>query len=196
VRNCCASQACALAVQALLANIAAMYGVYHGPDGLTEIATRVAGLARVVAAGAEKLGHSVARDAPFFDTVCITPKGGDAAAVCDAAVKLGMNFRQLDDKRVTISIDETTTVEDADDILKALAGGGGAGASVESLAGGVELDFGDFKLSSTFMQHKIFNIMKSEHDLLRYLKTLENRDMSLVHSMIPLGAHSLLTAAR
>ena len=73
-------------LQALLANIAGMYGVYHGPDGLLEIATRCHALAGIVAAGAEKLGHSVARDAPFFDTVCISPSGGGAAEVVQAPV--------------------------------------------------------------------------------------------------------------
>lgn len=175
-------------LQALLANIAAMYAVYHGPKGLTTIANRCHAFAGIVAAGAEKLGHSVARDAPFFDTVCITAKSGDAAALCRAAEAGGMNFRQLDASRITIAVDETTTAADADAILAALNGGAAAPFSAESLAGGVSGDLGAHARTSPFLRHKIFNTMNSEHDLLRYLKTLENRDLSLVHSMIPLGS--------
>ena len=149
-----------------------MYGVYHGPDGLKEIATRCHALAGIVAAGAEKLGHRVARDAPFFDTVCITPSDGDSAAVCKNAQAMGMNFRPLDGKRVTIAIDETTTVDDVDDILAALNGQKPPDFSAESLAGDVQVDLGSFARQSAFMQHKIFNTMRSEHDCLRYLKAL------------------------
>jgi glycine dehydrogenase len=174
--------------QALLANIAAMYGVYHGPSGLTEIATRCHSLAAIVAAGAEKLGHTVERHAPFFDTVCITPVRGSAAAACAAAEDLYMNFRLLDDERITISVDETTTVDDVDVIFAALNGGKDAPFTAESLAPSVDAPLGALARTSAFMQHKIFNSMKSEHDLLRYLKVLENRDLSLCHSMMPLGS--------
>ena len=183
------SASAAVAVQALLANIAGMYGVYHGPDGLLTIARRTAALARTVAAGAEAAGHSVARGAPFFDTVCVSVKGGDAAAVCAEARKLRMNFRPLDGKRVTIALDETTTLEDVDDILAALNGGRRADKGAAALAADVEVDdLGEFARQGKFMQHTIFNSMRSEHDLLRYLKMLENRDLSLCHSMIPLGS--------
>ena len=172
-----------------------MYAVYHGPKGLTTIANRCHAFASIVAAGAEKLGHSVARDTPFFDTVCITAKGGDAAALCRAAEAAGMNFRQLDGSRITIAVDETTTAADADAILAALNGGAAAPFTAESLAGGVEAGVGAHARESPFLRHKIFNTMNSEHDLLRYLKTLENRDLSLVHSMIPLGSCTMKLTA-
>lgn len=172
--------------QALLANIAAMYAVYHGPKGLTEIATRCNALAHILANGAEKLGHSVARDAPFFDTICINV--GDSAAACRTAVEHGINLRPLDASRVTVAIDETTTLEDVDALFAVLNGGKAASFSAESLAASVEADVGAFKRTSTFMQHPVFNSYTSEHELLRYLKKLENRDLSMVHSMIPLGS--------
>jgi glycine dehydrogenase len=175
-------------VQALLANIAAMYGIYHGPSGLRTIATRTHNLACLLAAGAEKLGHSVSRDAPFFDTVCISPSNGDAVAVCKKATTFRINFRKLDKTRLTISLDETTTVEDVNDILKVLNDGKATGFLVEELAPYLESNIGGFARTSPFMQNEVFNAMNSEHDLLRYLKTLENRDLSLVHSMIPLGS--------
>ncbi|KAK9819612.1 hypothetical protein WJX72_000294 [[Myrmecia] bisecta] len=171
--------------QALLANIAAMYGVYHGPQGLTEIAQRVNGLAAVLAAGAKKLGHKVG-DQPFFDTVRINV--GDAAKVCAEAVKHGINLRQLDASCITVALDETTTLGDVDALFAVLNKGKQAGITAESLAPQVEAGVGSFKRSSSFMQQPIFQLYHSEHEMLRYLKRLENRDLSLCHSMIALGS--------
>jgi glycine dehydrogenase len=171
--------------QALLANIAAMYAVYHGPKGLTEIADRVHGLASVLAAGAAKLGHSVP-SAPFFDTVSV--KVGNADKVMADALAAGMNLRKLDASTVSVSFDETSTVADVDGILRVLAGNADPGFSAESLAPSVTPALGAFARTSPFLQHPVFNSYHSEHELLRYLKRLENKDLSLVHSMIPLGS--------
>ena len=171
--------------QALLANIAGMYGVYHGPQGLTAIADRVHGLTAIVAAGAARLGHSVP-SSPFFDTLSVGV--GDASKVVKDALAAGMNLRKIDDTTVGISLDETTTLTDVDDILRVLAGGKDPGFSAESLAPEVSPNLGSFERTSSFMQHPVFNSHHTEHELLRYLKQLENKDLSLVHSMIPLGS--------
>lgn len=171
------TQACDYAmlscVQALLANIAAMYGVYHGPKGLTDIATRCNGFAHIVAAAADKLGHSTDRSAPFFDTIKVNV--GDSAKVCATAVSHGINLRPLDSAHVTISIDETTTFADVDALIAVLNGGSKAAFSAESLAPEVEGGVGAFARTSKFMEHPIFNSYHCEHDMLRYLKLLENR---------------------
>lgn len=172
--------------QALLANIAAMYGVYHGPKGLTAIADRIHGLASILAKGASKLGHTPP-SAPFFDTV--TLEVGDATRVAADAVKAGVNLRVLNPTSVSVSLDETTTLEDVDQLFHILAGGRDPGFTAESLAPELSGDMlGSFTRTSSFMEHPVFNSYHTEHELLRYLKRLENKDLSLVHSMIPLGS--------
>jgi len=171
--------------QALLANMAALYAVYHGPEGLKTIAARVNGLACVLAAGAKKLGHGTP-SAPFFDTVAITV--GDAAKVAKTAEQHGMNLRVMDAKTVGISIDETTTLADVDALLKVLNGGKAAPFTAASLAPSVQAGVGPFARTSPFLTHPVFNAYHNEHDMLRYLKRLENKDLSLAHSMIPLGS--------
>mmetsp|Transcript_10501 Transcript_10501/g.31532 ORF Transcript_10501/g.31532 Transcript_10501/m.31532 type:complete len:1043 (-) Transcript_10501:453-3581(-) len=171
--------------QALLANISALYGVYHGPEGLLRIARRVNGLASVLAEGAKKLGLGVA-DAPFFDTVTIAVK--DAAAVHAAARAAGINLRDMGPSAVGVSIDETTKLSDVDALFAVLAGGKAPGFSAASLAPGVPGGVGPFARTSQFMTHPVFNSYHDEHSMLRYLKRLENRDLSLAHSMIPLGS--------
>ncbi|KAF5839949.1 glycine cleavage system, P protein [Dunaliella salina] len=171
--------------QALLANISALYGVYHGPEGLKTIATRVNGLAAVLAEGAKKLGHQM-HSKPFFDTVAL--KVGDAAAVCRTALDHQVNLRKMDANTVGISMDETTKLSDLDLLFKILNGGKPAPFTAESLAPSVSAGVGPFSRTSKFMQQPVFNTMLNEHDMLRYLKRLENRDLSLAHSMIPLGS--------
>lgn len=171
--------------QALLANIAALYGVYHGPKGLVEIADRVHGLAATLAAGAAKLGLKV-NPAPFFDTVAI--KVADADKVLATALQHKVNLRKLDATTVTVSMDETTKLADVDLLLTVLNGGKAPGFTAAGLAPGVQPALGQFARTSAFMTQPIFNSYQCEHDMLRYLKRLENRDLSLAHSMIPLGS--------
>ncbi|GAX78132.1 hypothetical protein CEUSTIGMA_g5574.t1 [Chlamydomonas eustigma] len=171
--------------QALLANIAALYAVYHGPEGLKTIAARCNGLAAVTAAGAKKLGLGVPSK-PFFDTVAITVP--DARKVMEVAVAHGMNIRVIDAKTVGISFDETSTLEDVDGLLKALNSGKTVPFTAASLAPSVKAGVGSFARQSKFLEHPIFNTHRDEHSMLRYLKKLENKDLSLVHSMIPLGS--------
>jgi len=174
--------------QALLANIAAMYAVYHGPEGLKKIATRVHGLACVLAMGATKLGLQ-APSAPFFDTVCLEVGSGKAAAVMQAAVAEGCNFRMMDSSTISIALDETTTIADVDQLFRILAAGQSVPFSAAELAPQVPEGIdGAFDRTSPYLTHPIFNSHHSEHEMLRYLARLENKDLSLVHSMIPLGS--------
>ena len=174
--------------QALLANMAAMYAVYHGPGGLRDIARRVRGLAEVLAAGAAKLGYE-APAAPFFDTVALRGPAGSADRVLAAGFAAGCNLRKLDDRTVGASLDETTTLEDVDLLLKVLNGGKPAGFAAVSLApGATGVLPGALARTSPFLEHPVFNTYHSEHEMLRYLARLEAKDLSLKHSMIALGS--------
>jgi glycine dehydrogenase len=172
--------------QALLANIAAMYAVYHGPEGLKEIAARCHGLAGVLATGSKKLGLGVKSDL-FFDTVTINVGEGKAASVMAAAVAEGMNLRQMDGSHVSVAFDETSTLEDVDTLFAVLSGAP-APFTAESVAAEVDTNVGSFKRTSEFLTYPIFNSYHSEHEMLRYLARLEAKDLSLCHSMIPLGS--------
>lgn len=173
--------------QALLANMAAMYAVYHGPEGLKTIAERVNGLAGVFSLGLKKLGSVKVEDGPFFDTVKV--KCADAKAISDAAVKEGINIRVVDSNTITVSFDETTTIEDVDKLLKVFSGGKPANFTVEYLAKEVESSIPKSLTRDTpYLTHPIFNMYHTEHEMLRYLHRLQSKDLSLCHSMIPLGS--------
>jgi len=174
--------------QALLANISAMYAVYHGPEGLKQIAQRVHGLASMVAIGATKLGHQ-APSLPFFDTVTLHVGTGKAGTVLAAAAEHGCNLRMMDDSHVSIALDETTELADVDQLFTILALGKKVDFTAASLAAEVPDEMTPaVKRESTFLQQSIFNTYHSEHEMLRYLKRLESRDLSLCHSMIALGS--------
>ena len=171
--------------QALLANMAAMYAVYHGPEGLRAIATRAHSMAALLAAGAKQLGLGVGAE-PFFDTVKIAVP--DAAAVVKRGAAAGMNLRQLDARHVTVAMDETTSLADVDALLAVLAGKP-AGFSAESLAAQVSgVPAPALARSSKYLQHPVFNSYHTEHEMVRYLARLEAKDLSMVHSMIALGS--------
>ena len=171
--------------QALLANMAGLYAVYHGPEGLKAIANKTHGLASVFAEGAAKLGFTKPA-APFFDTVTLgCPNGADAAV--RACRDAGINIRKLDADRVSLSFDETTSLADVDALFAALNGGSAPGFTAESLAPNVQPS--DFMARrSKFLTHPVFNAYHSEHEMVRYLARLEAKDLSLVHSMIALGS--------
>jgi glycine dehydrogenase len=177
--------------QVLLANIAGLYAVYHGPEGLRAIAERVHRATRMCAIGISRLDHEVVHGA-FFDTLRIRPANGfDGADIVNrAAVDHGINLRLFENGDVGIALDETVSSADVDDLLRAFAGAGGAvGFSaaelVAEVAGGYD---GPFTRQSPYLTHPVFHEHRSEHEMLRYLKRLENRDLSLAHSMIPLGS--------
>ena len=170
--------------QALLANISGLYAVYHGPDGLKEIATRVNGLAAVFAAGAKKLGLGVPTG-EFFDTVAV--EVGDADAAMAACAAKGCNVNRLSASAISVSMDETTQLADLDLLFAALSGDA-AGFTAAELAPSVEAGVGAFARKTDFLTQPIFNTYHSEHEMVRYLKRLEQKDLSLVHSMIALGS--------
>ncbi|KAJ9183570.1 hypothetical protein P3X46_007408 [Hevea brasiliensis] len=173
--------------QALLANMAAMYAVYHGPEGLKAIAQRVHGLAGAFALGLKKLGTVEVQGLPFFDTVKV--KGVNAHAVTDAAYKSEINLRVVDANTITVSFDETTTLEDVDKLFKVFASGKPVPFTAASLASEVQNAIpGELKRDSPFLTHTIFNTYHTEHELLRYIHRLQSKDLSLCHSMIPLGS--------
>jgi|TARA_B100000683_G_scaffold93836_1_gene92616 glycine dehydrogenase len=170
--------------QALLANIAAMYGVYHGPEGLKAIAQRSHDFAAIFAAGAEKLGFTNTTP-EFFDTVTVKcPNGADA--VVKACAAAGINIRKMDADHVSLAFDETTEIADVDNLFKVFAGSSAA-PTVAEIAPSVNTSF-SMERKSDFMTHPVFNSYHSEHEMLRYLKRLEEKDLSLVHSMIALGS--------
>ena len=170
--------------QALLANIAAMYGVYHGPEGLKQIAKRSHDFAAVFAAGAEKLGFKNTTP-EFFDTVTLKcPSGADA--IVKACASAGINIRKMDADHVSLAFDETTEIADVDALFKVFAGGAAA-PTVAQVAPSVNTTM-PMARKSEFMTHPVFNQYHSEHEMVRYLKRLEEKDLSLVHSMIALGS--------
>ena len=176
--------------QALLAVMASMYAVYHGPDGLRKIAKRVHVMAECIAEAARKLGHAVAAD-PFFDTVRIAVKGGvpAAQAAVQHALDRKINIRNMGDGSVCIALDETADRADLVKLIEVLSGGKPAHLSVDALASAVNAEFsGIFARSTGYLTHPVFSSHHSEHEMLRYIFKLQARDLSLVHSMIPLGS--------
>jgi glycine dehydrogenase len=179
--------------QALLANMAAMYAVYHGPDGLTAIATRVHELTRILERELTALGVTQT-NATYFDTLRLEVPSG-VEAIRRAAVEAGINFRYIDDQGVGISLNETTTTADLYDIVKvfakALGKPGPKGPGPDSL----QADAGERVLldprlgrTSAFMAHPVFNTHRSETQMMRYIRSLERKDIGLDTSMIPLGS--------
>jgi len=171
--------------QVLLAVMAGMYAVWHGPEGLKRIASRVHRAARAFAAGVRQQGHTVLAD-EFFDTVHVKLAGRSAADVRRAAEAKRMNFRYLDDGTLTVSFGETVTSGDLADILGAF---GKAPTPAELAALGSDArPEGRFTRTSPYLTHPVFTAYHSETEMMRYLKKLESRDLSLTHSMIPLGS--------
>ncbi|MEM1041597.1 MAG: aminomethyl-transferring glycine dehydrogenase [Bacteroidota bacterium] len=170
--------------QVLLAVIASMYAVYHGPDGLTRIARRIHGYARLLAAGLGRLGHEVLH-ADYFDTLRV--RVGDTGAVTARAAEFGINLRRFEDGTLGIALDETVGMDDVRDLLAVF--GADETLDADELAEETVLDYeGAHGRTSAFMTHPTFHRYRSETEMLRYLKRLENRDLSLAHAMIPLGS--------
>ncbi|MFK4641062.1 glycine dehydrogenase [Paenarthrobacter histidinolovorans] len=165
--------------QALLAIVASMYAVYHGPEGLKAIAETVHGHARVLAATLQKAGRELVSDS-FFDTLTVRVPG-KADKVIAAAEARGINLRIIDADTVGVSVDETTTPE----VLSAVAVAFGAGPVGDTE--GFDLPAGVVR-TSDFLQHPVFNTHRSETQLLRYIRKLSDRDLALDRTMIPLGS--------
>ncbi len=160
--------------QVLLAVIAGMYAVWHGPDGLRRIARRVNLQARMLADCAVRGGHRIRFDS-FFDTIVV--ECNDASALMSAARDAGFNFRRVDDRAVGIALDETVTRDDLGALASVL------GAELSGAAPGCSLS-----RTGMFLPQTVFNRFHSEHEMLRYMKRLEDKDIALNRSMIPLGS--------
>ena len=172
--------------QVLLAIMAGMYAAYHGPAGLKRIAERVHGLARLLAAGARRLGLEMASES-FFDTLRLRLGQGRAREVLAAAEARGYNLRLLGEHEIGIALDETTTLADIEAVLGALAGGRKLDFALADLApwGGLPQAL---TRTSAYLTHPVFNSFHSETEMLRYLHRLEARDLALNTAMIPLGS--------
>ncbi|MBL9172195.1 MAG: aminomethyl-transferring glycine dehydrogenase, partial [Verrucomicrobiales bacterium] len=168
--------------QALLANMAMAYACYHGPDGLRDIAQRVRTLTGVLAAGLGKLGCAVTNP-NFFDTLTVTV--ANAAEVHRLAEAQRINLRRVDATHVGVSLDEPATLAEVATLLRIFNGGHDLPFAVESL---IPVAPESPARTSPYLRHAVFNRYHSETELLRYLRRLESRDLSLCHSMIPLGS--------
>ncbi|TAK94807.1 MAG: glycine dehydrogenase (aminomethyl-transferring), partial [Verrucomicrobia bacterium] len=171
--------------QALLANMASLYACYHGAEGLKKIAERVHTLTKILASALEDLAFQP-MNKTFFDTLTISSIS-DLDAFRKHAESNQFNFRYIDDKQVSISLDETSTLADIEKILGIFNGSNHFSAG-QGLSGYDWCERIPVKRSSKFLQHKVFNSYHSETEMLRYIKRLESRDLSLTASMIPLGS--------
>jgi len=171
--------------QALLAVMAGMYAVYHGPDGLKRIARNVHAHTRTVAEAAKAMGYTVSNGS-YFDTITLSAVK-DVKKVKEVAEKHGINFR-FNGSNVSITFDETVRPSDVADVIAALAEAAGTKAPAVSGNGAPMSVPADLQRKSEFLTHPVFNTHHSETELMRYMKRLENKDFSLVHGMIPLGS--------
>jgi glycine dehydrogenase len=174
--------------QVLLAVMASMYAVYHGPEGLRHIAERIAGLTAILAQGLNRLGWRV-RHAAFFDTIVVAGSEADVARWHAAAEARRMNLRHIDATTVGISLDETTSTGDVQDLWAVFSGASAHPLTVADVAATAAAAVPvALRRTSAYLQHSVFNSHRSETEMLRYIKRLESRDLSLTHSMIPLGS--------
>ncbi|MBA2430877.1 MAG: aminomethyl-transferring glycine dehydrogenase, partial [Chthoniobacterales bacterium] len=174
--------------QVLLAVMASMYAVYHGPRGLRGIAKRVHEFAAKLAEGLQQLGFNIAHD-EFFDTIRVDlGEASWSADILQRAERIGYNLRPLGSHSIGIAVDETTTDADIETLMSLFRGTHVRDFSDDALDGSA---FGipeSARRTSDFLTHPVFNTHHTETEMLRYLRRLESRDLSLTHSMIPLGS--------
>ena len=168
--------------QVLLAVMAGMYAVYHGPDGLKRIAERVHAHTCTLRAGLEELGYDTG-ESPCFDTVSVTLPAEKTEALLTAARGRQINLRAIDSTHIGISLDETTTSTDVGELLEIF------GAQSPTLQISVESAIPtELRRESSYLTHPVFNSYHSETEILRYIHKLQTKDLSLVNAMIPLGS--------
>ncbi len=173
--------------QVLLAVTASMYAVYHGPEGLKRIATKVHLGAKALAAALAKIGCTIVHGS-YFDTLRVKPSAKvPAAEVRKRAESKRINLRTLDGGDLAIALDETVEPSDLQDLFECF-GGERAAFSPSTVAAGEKVAFGALARTTAYMQQPVFASHHTEHELLRYIKRLESRDLSLTTSMISLGS--------
>uniref|UniRef100_A0A4W6EJZ0 Glycine cleavage system P protein n=1 Tax=Lates calcarifer TaxID=8187 RepID=A0A4W6EJZ0_LATCA len=176
--------------QALLANMAAMYTLYHGPQGLKHIAERTHNAALILAEGLKRAGHRLHSEM-FFDTLKINCSVA-AKDILERAMQREINLRVYSEGVLGVSLDETVTERDLDDLLWVFGCESSAELIAEKMGERVKGIMGSpFKRTSKYLTHQVFNSYHSETNIVRYMKRLENKDISLVHSMIPLVSATL-----
>jgi glycine dehydrogenase len=173
--------------QALLANMAAMYAVYHGPEGLRAIASRVHGMALVLDQALQGLGYQQTND-NYFDTLRVVTDASLAKAIHERAVAHGINLRYAGETGIGIALDETATATDLATIVAVFAEASGKKGAV-ALDSSAALDWPrELRRTSAYLTHPVFNTHRSETEMMRYIKSLERKDIGLDTSMIPLGS--------
>ncbi|ERT08292.1 glycine dehydrogenase [Lyngbya aestuarii BL J] len=172
--------------QVLLAVISGMYAVYHGPKGLKQIAEKIHQLTTILAQGLQRLGYEISNES-YFDTLGVNLGSQPLQEILDAAKVHHINLRTLDKNTVGISLDETTTIQDLIDLWQIFSDTDELPFRLDELSGNSTL-LDAFKRTSDYLTHPAFNQYHSETELLRYLHRLENKDLSLTTSMIPLGS--------
>ncbi|MCW5784856.1 MAG: aminomethyl-transferring glycine dehydrogenase, partial [Nitrospirales bacterium] len=174
--------------QVLLANMAGMYAVYHGPEGLKNIATTVHRLTALTAEGLRRLGCQLDSNA-FFDTLRVRCPHLSPAQILKKGQQNFINLRQFPDGSFGIALDEATTITDVSQLLTLFTDSPSLPFSLNDLAEQVGSSIpSTFQRHSSFLTHPVFHDYHSEHELLRYMYRLQSKDLSLVHSMIPLGS--------
>ena len=174
--------------QVLLAIMAGMYAVYHGPTGLKKIAQRVHEATKLLAHGLRALGYSVRHEA-FFDTLRVDVGNRSKEDILNAADHNCVNLREYDDGSVGVSLDETASVDDLETLLAIFDLEAANDLWVEELAAETESGYdGPMVRTTAYLEHPVFNSFHSETELMRYLHRLAGRDLSLTTSMIPLGS--------
>lgn len=175
--------------QVLLAVMAGMYSVYHGPKGLKEIAARTHGLASLTAQALKVMGFEQ-ENSNFFDTIKIKVDAVQQSKIQAFALSAEMNFR-YEEGAIFLSFDEPKTLEDVKDVIEVFAKSTNQKAEInwDELIDGLEVNLPKgLERTSEYLTHPVFNQFHAEHEMLRYIKRLENKDLSLVHSMISLGS--------
>lgn len=172
--------------QVLLAIMASMYAVYHGPQGIRRIASRVHELTSLLACGLQRLGFQI-RHHHYFDTLRVEASETESRLIIERARRYKMNFRVFEDSGIGISLDETTSLEDIEEILQVFAQRKQLGFKVSDLDHDPQSSL-LLPRTSEYLTHPVFNSYHSETEMLRYMHRLQAGDLSLAHSMIPLGS--------
>src|SRR3989442_390239 len=181
--------------QVLLAVMASMYAVYHGPDGLRRIAQLVHGFAVLLAEGLRRMSVKVGNE-PFFDTILVRPDEHSGKLVLALAQERRINLRPFEDGSLGIALDEVTTAAEVQTLFEIFGGGRPVPFTVEDLAAKADFSFPAALARPTkYLTPEAFTRYHTEHEMLRYMHRLEARDLSLVHSMIPLGSCTMKLTA-